>query len=320
MANPVSTSDGIRERALYWLVRIQSGEANSADRAAFERWLAASPAHRQAYEALRAAWNDLPRPETELAAARRFVRRRGSSRHAWRAALAAMLVLAAGLSALEGWPLIDGGVYRTAKGERRTATLPDGTLVEINSDTVLAVRYGWFSRSIELERGEALFSVAPGKLRPFEVRAAGGTIRDIGTRFDVDLRPASVRVAVVEGAVRIRPAGAGTERQVNEGYMARYDQAGMITDAEPADLSSATAWREGKLIFRAAPLAAVFAELGRYHAVTFRIAEPALERLPLSGVFQHDDLPLFLATLEAVLPVKTRQAGDGGIVVERASR
>lgn len=320
MANPVSSSDRIRERALYWFARLQSGETDSAERAAFERWLAASPAHRQAYEALRAAWDDLPRPEAELAAARRYARRRGSFRRVFSPALAAVLVLTMGLAAYEGWPLSDTGVYRTAKGERRTVVLPDGTQVELNSDTVLAMRYGWSSRSVELERGEAFFSVAPRKFRPFEVRASGGSIRDIGTRFDVDRRPASVRVAVLEGAVRIRLADAGNERQVNEGQMVSYSATGVLTEATLADLSAATAWRDGKLVFRATPLSTVFAELGRYHPAVVHIADPTLERLPLSGVFKVDDLPLFLATLEAVLPVKISRAEDGGIAVERTKR
>lgn len=320
MANPVSPSDGIRERALYWLVRVHSGEMSAAERAAFERWLTARPEHRQAYEALCTAWSDLPRQEAELAAARRYVRRRGFSRRTWSAAVAAVLVLAMGLSVFEGWPLADTSVYRTAKGERRAVTLPDGTQVELNGDTVLALRYGWSSRSAELAQGEALFAVAPGKLRPFQVRASGGLIRDIGTRFDVDLRPGSVRVAVLEGAVRIHLTDTGKERQVNERQMASYSPAGMLTETEPADLAAATAWREGKLIFRTTPLPEILAALGRYHPVAFRLADPALERLSLSGVFEVDDLPLFLATLEAAMPVKTRQAEDGSIVVERANR
>lgn len=320
MANPVSSSDGIRERALYWLVRVHSGEMSAAERAAFERWLAARREHRQAYEAICVAWSDLPRPEAELTAARHYVRRRGFSRRAWSTAVAAVLVLAVGLSALDGWPPSGSGVYRTAQGERRTVILPDGTQVELNSDTVLALCYGWFSRSVELERGEAFFSVAPWKFRPFEVRALGGSIRDIGTRFDVDLRPASVRVAVLEGAVRIRLADAGNERQVNEGQMVRYSATGELSETEPADLAAATAWREGKLIFRATPLSTVFAELGRYHSVAVHIADPALEQLPLSGVFKADDLPLFLATLEAALPVRTKLGEDGRVVVERRKR
>jgi len=320
MANPVSPPDRIRERALYWLMRSHSGEMTAAERTGFERWLAASPEHRKVYEALRAVWNDFPLPEAELAAARGYVRRHGSFRRPWRAALAAVLVLAAGLPIIEGWPLVDTGVYRTAKGERQAVVLADGTQVELNGDTELAVRYGWFSRSVELTQGEALFSVAPRKLRPFEVQASGGLIRDIGTRFDVDLRPGSVRVAVLEGAVRIKLSDTGNERHVNQGQMARYSPEGTLTEAEPADLAAATAWREGKLIFRATRLSEILAELGRYHPVAFRLADPALERLSLSGVFKADDLPVFLATLEAALPVKIRQATDGSIMVERVNR
>jgi transmembrane sensor len=102
--------------------------------------------------------------------------------------------------------------------------------------------------------------------------------------------------------------------------MASYSATGVLTEAAPADLSAATAWREGKLIFRATPLPEILAELGRYHPVVFRLADPALERLSLSGVFKVDDLPLFLATLEAVLPVKIGRAEDGSIAVERTKR
>jgi FecR protein. len=100
-------------------------------------------------------------------------------------ASAASLLFAVGLGIKEGWPLVDGRVLQTAKGELRQITLADGSLIELNSDTELAVHYSWLGRSLELVRGEALFSVAPGKWRPFEVSAGGGKLRDIGTRFDV---------------------------------------------------------------------------------------------------------------------------------------
>jgi hypothetical protein len=80
--------------------------------------------------------------------------------------------------------------------------LLDGTVVELDADTVLAIDYTPWRRRITLERGQAQFRVAPG-WRPFSVRAGDGTVRDIGTTFNVWEECGEVRVAVQQGEVEI---------------------------------------------------------------------------------------------------------------------
>ncbi|MDQ2106509.1 FecR/PupR family sigma factor regulator, partial [Azospirillum isscasi] len=50
-----------RDAALAWFVRMESGDADAADRRAFSAWLAQDPAHRREYDRLAGLWGDLDR-------------------------------------------------------------------------------------------------------------------------------------------------------------------------------------------------------------------------------------------------------------------
>jgi len=232
-------------------------------------------------------------------------------------ASAASLLFAVGLGIKEGWPLVDGSVFQTAKGELRQITLADGSLIELNSDTELAVHYSWLGRSLELVRGEALFSVAPGKWRPFEVSAGGGKLRDIGTRFDVAIGPSANRISVLEGAIDLSLPATGEQRQTGAGQMMTYNAATVLSEPAAADVKTFAVWRNRKLIFRNTQLSEVARELERYHPVHVRLVDPSLNNLTLGGVFDNNDLERFLATLEAVLPVDIKRGKNGDVLIDR---
>ncbi|MGZ5056835.1 MAG: FecR family protein [Methylobacter sp.] len=232
-------------------------------------------------------------------------------------ASAVSLLLVAGLCIKEGWPLTDDSVFQTAKGELRQITLADGSLVELNSDTELTVHYSWLGRSLELVRGEALFRVAPGKLRPFEVSAGGGRLRDIGTRFDVAIGSLVNRISVLEGAIDLSLPATGDQRQTGAGQMMTYNAATVLSEPAAADAKTFAVWQNHKLIFRNTQLSEVVKELERYHPVHVRLVDPSLNSLTLGGVFDSNDLERFLATLEAVLPVEVKRDKNGDVLIER---
>jgi transmembrane sensor len=310
-------SSAIRQQAIDWLVRKQSGAFAAAERQRFEQWLDADPLHRRVYEQVERAWGNLPRPQAELSVARKKPSRLRLSYWPLIIASAASLLLATGLCIKEGWPLVDDSVFQTAKGELRQITLADGSLIELNSDTELAVHYGWRGRSLELVRGEALFSVAPGKLRPFEVSAGGGRLRDIGTRFDVAIGPSANRISVLEGAIDLSLPATGEQRQTEAGQMMTYNAATVLSEPVAADVKTFAVWRNRKLIFRNTLLSEVVKELERYHPVQVRLADPSLNSLTLGGVFDSNDLERFLATLKAVLPVEIKRDKNGDVLIER---
>jgi len=307
-------SGTIRQQAIDWLVRKQSGSFSAAERQKFEQWLAADPLHLHIFQQIEHAWGDLPCPQSELSAARE---KTGRLHRPWLLACAASLLFAVGLCIKEGWPLVDESVFQTAKGELRQITLADGSQLELNSDTELAVHYTWLGRSLELVRGEALFSVAPGKLRPFEVLAGGGRLRDIGTRFDVAIGSSANRISVLEGAIDLSLPATGEQRQTEAGQVMTYNAATVLSEPVAADVGTFAVWRSHKLIFRNTQLSEVVKELERYHPVHVRLVDSSLNGLTLGGVFDNNDLERFLATLEAVLPVEIKRDKNGDVLIER---
>ena len=177
MITPMDTPerDRLASTASEWLVRMESGTITAAERLRFAEWLSSDPSHRDAYREAERFWHGLDRLNPDDI--REFVRYltedtitdpRGTSR-SWRrvAALAASLVLVAGIGLWITTAWLPFGDYRTAVGEVRTVTLADGSIVQLNTDTALSVSITEHGRRLTLHRGEAFFTVAPDAARPF---------------------------------------------------------------------------------------------------------------------------------------------------------
>jgi transmembrane sensor len=196
--------------------------------------------------------------------------------------------------------------WTTAQGESREIVLQDGTRVQLDADSDLVVKLGARVRRASLVRGEALFSVVHDASRPFEVKIGRGRITDLGTRFDLEVLHDSTRVAVFEGRVGV--ATAQGEVLLTPGQGSGYDAKGaLLPVSEVGD--SAWLWEKGLRHFDEAPLADVVQRLARYHSIRFAFANPRLARLRLSGTFRMTDLPTFLRTLSAALPVEAHWTG-----------
>jgi len=123
-----------------------------------------------------------------------------------------------------GQTIAAGSTVRTDGRSRATVTLIDGGEVRIDTNTVAALVD---ARTIQLERGAIYLDSGATTPGSFTVRTASGTVRDIGTRFEVragllrrgsrDPGARDVRVRVRDGAVqleregRIDRASTGTE-------------------------------------------------------------------------------------------------------------
>lgn len=293
----------LTDQAIRWWVRLRGEDCTVEERARFEAWLAGDDAHRRAFARVCAQWawmepfKAMDLPERTLALAYRPPLRRYRGHLGF--GLAALLLLALGLTATgpSGWHG-SGAEYATQKGERQAVALADGSLIEINTDTALRVRLSRWGRAIELLHGEVLFTVAPDPERLFEVEAGRGRVRALGTVFTVYRAPDRVLVAVLEGQVEVQT---DTPRTLAAGESLAYGMAGEALPAEPPDLAALTAWREGRLVFRARRLDEVCAELSRYHDTRVRVLDPALGARRVSGTFRTTDLDPALAAIARTL-------------------
>jgi transmembrane sensor len=322
----------IDEEAAAWIWRMEGGPADGADPEAFEAWLRQDPRHRRAIEELSKVWETLDGiTASSLAASPELpavaeVQQRARRRTVWFAAAAAA---AAGL-AVATW-LSRGSetqVLETAVGQHRNVELADGSIVSLNTNTVVETNFGRHLRAIYLRKGEAHFEVAHDRSRPFEVHAGDAVVRAVGTEFEVRLRADQhVDVLVNEGRVEVEPdAPPEKSHPIATSHAVRAVSAGQALStattsytAVPVSaeqVSTELAWREGAVVFDSEPLSEAIAEIQRYTDARIVISDPSIATLPVGGRFKTDDLQGFLNGLETALPIEIRRTDSGVIFVD----
>lgn len=292
--------------AAWWLNERRAGDAN-AD--AFQAWLAADPANQVAYEQLERLWGGLgavaddPRIMRESEVHRR--RFANARRLRWGAMAASLVAMVATAGVL--WPE-GGGIkpfargaaeFQTSVGQRTTVTLPDRSVVTLDTDTILRVHDKPGERLVTLDRGRAFFRVAKDPTRPFIVEAKGHRVRAIGTAFDVRIGGAKdVEVTLIEGKVKVetrsllRPVASSA--QLTPGQ--RLEIAGARPQLVKVDLKAETTWHTGRLTFTRDKLVDAVAEMNRYSDKKIVFVGAAPDRA-IVGVFRAGDVDSFAQAL-----------------------
>jgi transmembrane sensor len=334
------------EEATQWRFREESGPLAAHEREALEAWLADDLRHRSAYEDTRLVFDVAARhaAHPEMLAFRQAALtakpRSGFAAHARIAAslVAGVLVLGTGAVTLTAVkapaasrlgaqaaqlaPMLpaNAAIYRTAIGQRSTIALPDGSTATLNTDSILKVAYSGDERGVRLLRGQALFDVAKNKARPFQVYAANRRITAVGTVFDVRLNGEAVKVALVEGVVRVAPlkARAPAPPVTMKAGQVLATAPQTATQLTSVDIRRETSWREGVVVFDDAPLVEAVAEINRYTTRPVRLGESDIGGLRVSGVFKTGDPEHFAKTMAEVFPLTVERTLDGSPQLRRA--
>jgi len=311
--------DSVHAQAVDWLLRIRSENCTETERHAFNIWLEESASHRQAYETAQAQWDWMePFKAMNFPARDAALRYRGKSpRRLFKYSAAASLLLALGLSAFmpNGWLGVPHS-YIAEKGGYQTIKLADGSSIELNTESEVRVHFNRWRRSVDMIKGEAFFTVAHDAERPFEVRAGSGRIRDIGTAFEVYIKPEQVIVAVQDGIVEVQTGG---KRELMAGQQLAFNNSGEFQPLQGQDVAGLTAWRQGNLVFRNRRLDDVLTEVGRYHDTRVRLQNESLGKLRVSGTFHTAELGDTLNAIAAILPVNIDHVGTHEIVLKSAT-
>lgn len=212
--------------------------------------------------------------------------------------------------------------YETTTNERRIATLADGSTVQLDVNTRIAVRMNSERRQIELLSGRALFEVTHDSSRPFSVSAVGSRTTALGTKFQVQLDEANVVVTLTEGSVAVdrddrNLAGAAWHERLSPG-----EQLSIATVSDErlrrfVDVHVTTSWTQGRHIFRGTPLHSALDEVNRYASKKVRLGDPSLAELPVSGNFLAGDSEVVIDAFAALLPIRVVHTGDREIILFR---
>jgi transmembrane sensor len=342
--------DPIEEVAADWLTLRAEG-FSTAQKRDFERWRRADPRHAAAVARLEAACallEKMPLVRAELQPVVEFPVKPRVIAPVKKFPVLRMVVAAAAavvFAALGWWqwarPQPSAQIYATSAGGYERVVLADSSVVELNANSEVRVDLLPQERRVALERGEAHFTVAHDKARPFIVSVHGVAVRAVGTAFNVRLAPTSVEVLVTDGKVSVsevervdpnaltasadpkptrwgqRVPAPGTLLAANERTLITFappKSAAAILPAPPVvervtpdALREALSWQERKFVFSETPLRDVVAQFNRHNRLQLVLADTSLAERPVGGTFAADNVEGFVRLLE----------GSGTIVVER---
>ncbi len=336
--------------AAAWHERLHQKTVSEETQSAFATWLAHSADHPLAYESVGKTWTQMQdaaldpqilalRHETAL----RLTRRASAAVRPlrWAAAAVVLIVLCGTAATLGGWfrpdhltssavqgspPGPNTAHYATAVGERLAVTLEDGSQVTLDTQSELNVTFSSSERDVRLLSGQIYLKVAKDHQRPFVVETANRRIVAVGTAFDVRVEGSQVRVAMVEGTVRVedrRGSGDTSDGRHSVPFPAVTLTAGqeLVADAGVADRvkvsdpDSATNWLRGQVVFDNARLADAVAEINRYSNTKVELSDPEIAQLRLSGTFATGTPALFIEAVTSYFPVRVLRADDRHIVL-----
>ena len=199
--------------------------------------------------------------------------------------------------------------YTTGIGETEVISLPDGTLVRMNSGSTLErKRFFWSSQRELFLEGEALFKVTSGD--DFIVNTAQGEVAVLGTIFNLRSRKTSLNLDCYEGKVQY------IHNNTQEISLVTAGNAIEVVDHRitPGKAGSAPSWTAGQSQFKSTPLADVLEELQFHYDIDIDTKTIDANQL-FTGNFSTNDLEFALRTISLTMGLKYRLSEDAKSVI-----
>ena len=357
---PFHSQAEIKAQAAAWLVQMDQGRLSEQAAEELKAWARRSDFHQAYLAKLARNWDAMgeleelavlfPLPEKEydqrIAADGRPAAKPFWHWTGWGLGLPAGLAATVLLGLLVIWPaaMPEQQRFVTGVGEQARHTLADGTVITLNTQSVVKVDYRGEHRKITLTRGEANFDVAKDPNRPFVVYAGEGLVWAVGTAFNVYLNRGGVDVMVSEGRVKVftdvipeqampalrvdlsaeasvanrlsvnQSAQPATEMLVAAGEALQYRQhIEQLAELEPDTLKQKLAWQQGSLVFKGETLEQALTEISRYTEQALVIVDPSIKNTRIGGHFKTDNIDALLLSLSESFGIRIERVSANRI-------
>lgn len=224
---------------------------------------------------------------------------------------------------------------KTDIGEQKPISLDDGSVIHLNTDSLVTILYSTAERRIVLTKGEAHFDVAHDQQRPFIVEAGDNTVTAVGTAFNVELKGSeSFELLVTEGKVLVKDNNLANKQKVEDGALhplsgegillssgekAVFDQsASEKTSLSLVEVQQDLAWQQGMLVFQGESLVDALSEVSRYTSIKFQIADQDVRQKRVAGYFKAGDIDGLLFALKNSFNIQHRRLNDSTIELSSA--
>lgn len=167
-------------------------------------------------------------------------------------------------------PLIES---TTPDGHLSTLQLPDGSIVETNSGSILLYpeKFKGKTRTVYLI-GEANFKVKRNTSQPFIVKSGTMIVTALGTEFNVAAYPEDneMTATLIHGKIKVECDNGKESYIVTPEQQVTYQRNTGKSKLSEANIEDVTAWQKGMYVFKGVTMSAILNELERRYAVTFQ--------------------------------------------------
>ena len=186
---------------------------------------------------------------------------------------------------------------KNTKGVKSFITLADGTKIWLNADTKIQYprNFSGNTREVYLS-GEAFFDVAKNPARPFIIHLENGTVKVLGTSFNIRAynNEKTIEASVATGRVAFIPKFAPGNKQdtifLTGDKKLRYLLTKKQVIVEPTTSREDMAWIGGKLVFKAMTFDEISLELERNFGKKIIFLSDSAKAFRLTGSFQNNSL------------------------------
>lgn len=190
----------------------------------------------------------------------------------------------------------------TEKGVKARITLPDGSMVWLNSDSriIYPDRFETDIREVEFS-GEAYFDVVKDSLRPLIINTNKNfKVEVLGTKFNIKSydNDSEARTTLFSGSLNVVSMVPGrtqkdskevvTKLKPLESCIVREKKSPLHFKPEHAEKQKA--WKDGKIIFESTPMAETIKILERWHGVEFVVKDKSIYSFDITAKFKSESI------------------------------
>lgn len=200
----------------------------------------------------------------------------------------------------QGSPIFN--TLQIPRGGEYFLTLADGTEVWLNAETEIRypVQFTGDKRVVYLD-GEAYFTVAPDKNKPFTVVSTHASVSVLGTQFNFRAYPdeRDVQITLVSGSVIMQSEKYKQQIKLVPGEQGVLEKNSAKLMKQEVNTYLYTAWKDGRFAFRDARLEDLFNILARWYDLSVFYQSPEAKDIRFTGdLNKTDDFKSILKIIE----------------------
>ncbi|NJB82497.1 FecR family protein [Wenyingzhuangia aestuarii] len=195
-------------------------------------------------------------------------------------------------------------IKRAEYGKKLTVTLPDGSIVNLNSGSEIRFpeTFNKTTREVTLT-GEAFFNVQKNPTHPFIVKTPMVTTKVLGTTFNIKAYQDQddVEVTLATGKISVGIQGED-EMILTPSYQVNFNKKSKSIQKQKVVLAQFLGWKDGVLSFDDEKLATAIPKLEKWFNVKIHLEDKNSQNCSFTGVFKNASLKNILDNITFVKP------------------